>query len=50
MVKGLDDERYYEILADISSVSHPIHIDLIPFEKAWPSVRKRAIKEGLRLE
>lgn len=49
IVKGLEDERYFEILADISRISHPFHVDLIPFEKAWPSMRKRALKEGLRL-
>jgi transposase len=48
-VKGLEDERYFEILADISRISHPFHVDLIPFEKAWPSMKKRALKEGLRL-
>jgi len=50
MVKGLDSERYFEILADISTASHPFHVDLIPFEKAWPSIKRRALKEGLRLE
>lgn len=50
MVKGLDDERYFEILADISTISHPFHTDLIPFDKAWPSIRERALREGLRLE
>ena len=49
IVKGLEDERYFEILADISAISHPFHVDLIPFEKAWPSIKKRALKEGLRL-
>ncbi len=49
IVSGLEDERYFEILADISVISHPFHIDLIPFEKAWPSIKKRALKEGLRL-
>jgi predicted nucleotidyltransferase len=49
IVKGLEDERYFEILADISRNSHPFHVDLIPFEKAWPSMKKRALKEGLRL-
>jgi predicted nucleotidyltransferase len=49
IVKGLEDERYFEILADISRISHPFHVDLIPFEKAWPSMKKRALKEGLRL-
>jgi predicted nucleotidyltransferase len=50
LVKGIDDERYFEILADISVISHPFHVDLIPSEKAWTSVKKRALKEGLRLE
>ena len=50
LVKGLDDKRYFEVLADISSTSYPFHIDLIPFEKAWPSIKKRALREGLRLE
>jgi predicted nucleotidyltransferase len=49
MVKGLQAERYFEALADISGISHPFHVDLIPFEKAWPRVKKRALKEGLRL-
>ena len=50
LVKGIDDERYFEILADISAISHPFHVDLIPFEKAWSSIKERALKEGLRLE
>jgi predicted nucleotidyltransferase len=50
LVKGLKDERYFKALADISAISHPFNIDLIPFEKAWPSVKERALKEGLRLE
>ena len=50
IVKGIDNERYFEILADISAISHPFHVDLVPFEKAWASVKKRALKEGLRLE
>ena len=49
MARGLEDERYFEILADISLVSRPFHVDLIPFEKAWPSIKRRALKEGLRL-
>jgi uncharacterized protein len=49
MVKGLQSERYFEVLADVSEISHPFHVDLIPFEKAWPSIKKRALKEGLRL-
>jgi predicted nucleotidyltransferase len=50
LVKGLKDGRYFEALADISGISHPFHIDLIPFEKAWPSMKERALREGLRLE
>jgi predicted nucleotidyltransferase len=49
IVKGLQAERYFEILADVSEISLPFHVDLIPFEKAWPSIKKRALKEGLRL-
>lgn len=49
MVRGLEDERYFEILAAVSVIARPFHIDLIPFEKAWPSLKKRALKEGLRL-
>ena len=50
MVKGLKGEEYFEILADVSTLAHPIHVDLIPFEKAEVSIRKRALKEGVRLE
>jgi predicted nucleotidyltransferase len=50
LVRGLKDDRYFEALADISEISHPFHVDLIPFEKAWPSVKKRALNEGVRLE
>ncbi len=49
IVRGLEDEKYFEILADISSISHPFHVDLIPFERAWLPIRERALKEGLRL-
>ena len=49
IVRGLEDERYFEILADVSVISHPFHLDLIPFEKAWPLMKKRALKEGMRL-
>ena len=49
ILKGLEDERYFEIMADISGISHPFHVALIPFEKAWPSIKKGALKEGLRL-
>jgi predicted nucleotidyltransferase len=50
MVKGLKSEEYFEILADVSTVAHPIHVDLIPFEKAEASIKERALKEGVRLE
>jgi predicted nucleotidyltransferase len=50
LVKGLRDSNYFEALADISETSHPFHVDLIPFEKAWPSVKQRALKEGMRFE
>ena len=50
MVKGIDDDRYFEILADISSIAHPFHVDLILYEKAWPLIKKRARKEGVGLE
>jgi len=49
LVKGLRNANYFEALADISEISHPFHVDLIPFEKVWPLVKKRALKEGLRL-
>jgi predicted nucleotidyltransferase len=49
IVRGLEDERYFEILADISTISYPFHVDLIPFEKARPSLKKKALKEGLHL-
>ncbi|MBM4329813.1 MAG: hypothetical protein FJ117_01085 [Deltaproteobacteria bacterium] len=49
IVRGLEDQRYFEILADISLISYPFHVDLIPYEKAWPSIKNRALKEGLRL-
>ena len=50
LVKGLRSERYFEALADISEISHPFHVDLIPFEKARPFIKERASREGLRLE
>jgi predicted nucleotidyltransferase len=50
LVKGLKSEKYFEALADISFISLPFHVDLIPFEKAWPSIKERALKGGLRLE
>lgn len=49
LVKGLKDEEYFEALADISAISHPFHVDLIPFERSWPSIKKRAQKEGMKL-
>jgi len=50
LVKGLKDEKYFEALGDISTTSHPFHIDLVPFEKAWPLIKRRALEEGMRLE
>jgi predicted nucleotidyltransferase len=50
LVKELKSEKYFEALADISLISLPFHVDLIPFEKAWPSIKERALKGGLRLE
>jgi len=50
MVKGLKSEKYFETLADVSTLAHPFHLDLIPFEKAELSIKRRVIKEGLRLE
>jgi predicted nucleotidyltransferase len=50
LVKGLEDEEYFEILADISNLSHPFRVDLIPYQNAWPSVKKRVLKEGVRLD
>jgi predicted nucleotidyltransferase len=50
MVKGLKSGQYFEILAHVSTLAHPFHLDLIPFEKAEPSIKKRVTKEGLRLE
>jgi len=50
LVKGLEDEKYFEILADISTLSYPFKVDLIPYEKAWPSIKSRARLEGVRLE
>jgi len=50
MVKGVKSERYFEILADVLTIAHPFHIDLIPFEKAELSTKKRVLKEGLRIE
>lgn len=50
LVKGLQNKRYFEILADISSISNPFSVDLIPMEKARTAVRRRVIKDGWRLE
>jgi len=50
LVKGLRSKKYFEALADISEISHPFHVDLIPIEKAWPLIKERALREGLRLE
>ena len=49
LVRGLEGKKYFEILAEVSLVSRPFHVDVIPFEKAWPSIKRRALKEGLRL-
>lgn len=49
MVKGLNNKKYFEILAEVSGLAYPFHIDLIPFEKAEPPIKKRAMEEGLRL-
>lgn len=50
MAKGLKDDKYFEILAEVSTIAHPFHIDLIPFEKAESSIKERVLKEGVRLE
>ena len=50
LVKGLRSKKYFEALADISEISYPFHVDLIPIEKAWPLIKERALREGLRLE
>ncbi len=50
MVKGLDGKKYFEVLADVSRLAYPFQIDLIPFEKAESLIKKRALREGLRLE
>lgn len=50
MVKGLSPKKYFESLAEIYPLAHPFHVDLIPFEKANPLIKRRALKEGLRLE
>lgn len=50
MVMGLDRNDYFKILAEVSEMARPFEIDLIPFEKAEESIKRRAIKEGLRLE
>ncbi len=50
MVKGLHPEKYFKTLSEIYPLAHPFHIDLIPYEKANPSIKRRVIREGLRLE
>jgi predicted nucleotidyltransferase len=50
MAKGLKGDRYFEILADVSTTAHPFHIDLIPFEKAEASIKERVLREGIKLE
>ena len=50
LVKGLTNANYFEALADISEISHPFHVDLIPFEKAGTLIKNRILKEGRRLE
>ena len=50
LVKGLKSEKYFEALANISLISLPFHVDLIPFEKASRSIKERALKGGVRLE
>ena len=50
MVKGLKAEKYFEILADVSVIALPFQIDIIPFEIARPPIKKKALKEGLKLE
>ena len=49
LVTGLEDAKYFEILADVAEAAHPFHLDLIPCEKAWPAVKERAQKEGMKL-
>ena len=50
LVKGLEDKRYFEILSAISTLAHPFHVDLIPFKNAWPAIKRRALKRGMKLE
>lgn len=50
MVKGLNLKKYFETLSEIYPLAHPFTVDLIPYEKANPFIKKRALKEGLRLE
>jgi predicted nucleotidyltransferase len=50
MVKGLEGKNYFETLADVSLIAHPFHVDLIPFENAERSIKKRILREGRRLE
>ncbi|MBM4338333.1 MAG: hypothetical protein FJ110_02200 [Deltaproteobacteria bacterium] len=49
LVKGLNSKKYFKILAEVSALAHPFQIDLIPFEKAMSPIKKRALKEGLRI-
>jgi len=48
MVKGLENKKYFEILADVSTLAHPFNLDLVPYEGANILIRKRALKEGFR--
>jgi predicted nucleotidyltransferase len=50
MVKGLNNKKYFKILAEISVLAQPFQVDLIPFEKANPTIKKYALRNGLRLE
>jgi predicted nucleotidyltransferase len=50
MVKGLKAKNYFETLADVCTIAHPFHVDLIPFENAERSIKKRILREGCRLE
>ncbi len=50
IVEGLDDEKYFEALGEISGISYPFQVDLVPFEKAWSPIKRRALEEGWKLE
>lgn len=50
MVKGLRPKKYFETLSEVYPLASPFTVDLIPFEKANPLIKRRALKEGLRLE